>query len=187
VSKNHVTKRPHIGSRKAEHDVTEHSEEDDVIVTYGVEGMCVDPGEMGAILEAWGAGGPGQPGGEKTGSWHRTVEEDRHYKIPQKLGDGLATTPSHIYAQSTYHCALCINYRTNNHNRNSFHCIICFRRINHLAVKKHLHSSSGVREVVLSTVMLHVTNVHLETLVDEKYLDGSYRCKNVTGMNCRIH
>ncbi len=28
----------------------------------GVEGMCVDPGEKGAILEA---GGPGPPGGGK--------------------------------------------------------------------------------------------------------------------------
>ncbi len=29
---------------------------------------------------------------------------------------------------------------------------ICFRRINHMAVKIHLHSSSGVREVVSDTV-----------------------------------
>ncbi len=32
--------------------------------------------------------------------------------------------------------------------------------------------------------MSHVTNVHLDPTVDGKYLDGSYRCKNVTGMNC---
>ncbi len=32
-----------------------------------------------------------------------------------------------------------------------FYCIICFRKINHLVVKNHLHSSSGVREVVSST------------------------------------
>jgi hypothetical protein len=33
-----------------------------------------------------------------------------------------------------------------------FYCIICFRKINHLVVKHHLHSSSGVREVVSSTL-----------------------------------
>jgi hypothetical protein len=33
-----------------------------VIVTDSVEGVCVDPGEKGAILEA---GGPGLPGGGK--------------------------------------------------------------------------------------------------------------------------
>ncbi len=32
-----------------------------------------------------------------------------------------------------------------------FYCIICFRKINHLVVKHHLHSSSGVGEVVSST------------------------------------
>ncbi len=34
------------------------------IVTDSTEGVCVDPGEMGAILEA---GGPGPPGGGKCG------------------------------------------------------------------------------------------------------------------------
>jgi hypothetical protein len=33
----------------------------------GVEEVCVDPGKMGAILEAWGDGGPGLPGGGKDG------------------------------------------------------------------------------------------------------------------------
>jgi hypothetical protein len=33
-----------------------------------------------------------------------------------------------------------------------FYCIICFRKINYLVVKNHLHSSSGVWEVVLSTI-----------------------------------
>jgi hypothetical protein len=87
-------------------------------VTDGVEETCVDPGERGAILEAGGVRGPGQPGGEKAGSWHQTVEEDRHHRMPQNMGDGLATTPSYVYAQSMYHCALRINYHINNHNRN---------------------------------------------------------------------
>jgi hypothetical protein len=33
----------------------------------GVEGMCVDPGEMEAILEAGGVRGPGPPEGGKSG------------------------------------------------------------------------------------------------------------------------
>jgi hypothetical protein len=45
-------------------------------VTDGVEGMCVDPGETGAILEAGGVGGPGLPEGGKRqadgiGQWRR--------------------------------------------------------------------------------------------------------------------
>jgi hypothetical protein len=62
--------------------------------------------------------------GEKTGSWHQTVEEDRHHRMPQNIGDGLATTPSHVYAQSMYHCAVCINYHINNHNRK--HVLLCY-------------------------------------------------------------
>ncbi len=38
-----------------------------IIVTDGVEGMCVDPGEMGAIMEARGVRGPGLPGGGQGG------------------------------------------------------------------------------------------------------------------------
>ncbi len=38
-----------------------------VLVTDGVQEVCVDPGEMGAILEAGGVGGPGPPGGGKGG------------------------------------------------------------------------------------------------------------------------
>ncbi len=38
-----------------------------VIVMDGVEGVCVDPGEIGAILEAREVGGPGTPGGGKGG------------------------------------------------------------------------------------------------------------------------
>ncbi len=36
-------------------------------VTDSMEGMCVDPGEMGATLQAGGARGPGMPEGEKGG------------------------------------------------------------------------------------------------------------------------
>jgi hypothetical protein len=37
------------------------------IVTDSMEGMCVDPGEMGAALQAGGVRGPGPPEGEKGG------------------------------------------------------------------------------------------------------------------------
>jgi hypothetical protein len=87
-------------------------------VTEGVEGVCVDLGETGTILEAGGVGGPDPPGGGRADSWHWTVEEGRHYKMPLNTGDGLATTPNHVYAQSMYHCVLCINYHIDNHNRN---------------------------------------------------------------------
>jgi hypothetical protein len=36
-------------------------------LTDGMEGVCMDPGEMGAILEAVGVRGPGPPGGRKDG------------------------------------------------------------------------------------------------------------------------
>jgi hypothetical protein len=84
-------------------------------VTDGAEGVCVDPGEMGAILEA---GDPTSQQGEKAGSWHQTVEEDRHNRMPQNTGDRLVTTPSHVYVQSKCPCALYSYYRANNHNRN---------------------------------------------------------------------
>jgi hypothetical protein len=89
--------------------------------------------------------------GEKAGSWHRTAEGDRHHGMPQNTGDGLVTTPSHVYSQSKCYCALCDNYHTINNNRNRVLLYYCFRKINHLVVKNHWHSSSGVREVVWST------------------------------------
>jgi hypothetical protein len=88
------------------------------------------------------------------GSWHQTVEEDRHSGMPQDTGDGLITTPSHVYAQSECHCALCNNLYITTITGTVFYCIICFRKIIHLVVKHHLHSSSDVQEVVSSTVIL---------------------------------
>ncbi len=41
-----------------------------LVATDGVEGVCVDPGEKGAILEA---GGPARQEGEKAGSSHTWV------------------------------------------------------------------------------------------------------------------
>ncbi len=38
--------------------------------------------------------------------------------MSKSTGDGLTITPCHVYAQSMYHCILCISYRIINHNRN---------------------------------------------------------------------
>jgi hypothetical protein len=58
--------------------------------------MCIDPGGNGAILSAWGGGGPGPPSGEEDG------------QLASDSGDGMVneldTTPRHPYAQSMYHC-----------------------------------------------------------------------------------
>ncbi len=69
---------------------------------------------LGKWEPSWKPGDPARQEGEKAGSWHQTVEEDRHSGMPQNTGDGLATTPSDVYAQSECHCALCNNYYTNN-------------------------------------------------------------------------
>jgi hypothetical protein len=77
-------------------------------------------------------------------------------KMLEGTGDGLDTTSSYVYAQSMYHMcimrdnSLCLN----NYDCEPCHTVpICFRRINHMAVKNHLQSSSGVREVVSGTVI----------------------------------
>jgi hypothetical protein len=76
---------------------------------------------LGKEEPSWKPGKSGDPArqeGEKAGSRHQTVEEDRHHEMPRNMGDGLVTTPSYVYAQSTYYCALCISFHINNHNRN---------------------------------------------------------------------
>jgi hypothetical protein len=96
-------------------------------------------------------GDPARQAGGRTGSWHQTVEEVDVLKMLEGTGDRLGTTSSHVYAQSTYHmCNMCDNsLHLNNYDCEPCLTIpICFRRVNHMAVKNHLHSSSGVREVV---------------------------------------
>jgi hypothetical protein len=108
-------------------------------------------------LGCWGRWGtqPARWGGG--GEWAVGIRQWRRldvFKMLEGTGDGLGTTSSHVYAQSTYH--MCI-MRDNSLRLNSYDyepCLtvfICFRRINHMAVKSHLHSSSGVREVVSGT------------------------------------
>jgi hypothetical protein len=83
-------------------------------VTDGGEGVCVDPGEKGAILEA---GGPAPQEGEKSGSWLRTVEEKRHSEMAKGAGDGLPHLRETFMhrVSAIVHCIAVIQY---NHNRN---------------------------------------------------------------------
>ncbi len=78
------------------------------------------------------------------------------------------TTPKHPYAQSTYHCVCHVQQLVVSlwYNRERFLTMsICFRRIN------HLHSFSGLREVVFDTRTSPITeklfNTY-ETLVHKK-------------------
>jgi hypothetical protein len=68
----------------------------------------------------------------------------------------LGTTQDQLYAQRMYlvnlyiivHWLLCPSGVI----RLCLIVFICFRRINHMAVKNHLHSSSGVHEIVSGRV-----------------------------------
>jgi hypothetical protein len=73
-----------------------------ITVTDSGEGVCVDPGEKGAMLEA---GGPGRQEGEKAGSWLQTVEEKRHSEMAKDAEDKLTTPSRDVYAQSECYCA----------------------------------------------------------------------------------
>ncbi len=58
-----------------------------------------------------------------------------------------------------------------------FYCIICFRKINHLVVKHHLYSSSGVREVVSSTVISQRIRSRMQRTLRGKIMNlGSFFC-----------
>jgi hypothetical protein len=50
-------------------------------------------------------------------------------------------------------CAIIFHILDNSNREPCLTVPICFRRINHMAVKNHLHSSSGVQEVVLGTLI----------------------------------
>jgi hypothetical protein len=94
---------------------------------------------LGKWKPSWKPGELGDPArqeGEKADSWHQTVEEDRHHKMPQNIGDRLTTTPSHVYAQSMCNCALCINYHINNHNRNRVFLYYLFQENKSFGSKK---------------------------------------------------
>jgi hypothetical protein len=72
----------------------------------------------------WESEDPARQEGEKAGIWHQTAEEDKHHEMPQNMGDGLATTPSHVYAQSMYHCHCVLITTSTTITGIVFHCII---------------------------------------------------------------
>jgi hypothetical protein len=117
---------------------------------------------LGKWEPSWKPGDLARQEGEKAGSWHWTVDEDRHNGTPQKMGDGLVTIPSHVMRRVSVivHCV--VNTAPTTITGIVFYCIIYFRKINNFVVKNHLHSFSGVWEVLSSTRSL--------TLKDDVYL-----------------
>jgi hypothetical protein len=105
----------------------------------------VDPGENGAILDAGGGGGPSPPGGGN----NRQLASDSGggldvLKMLEGTGEGSAQQQATFMHRVCIICALCV---INNHNcEPCFTVPICFRRINHMAVKNHLHSFTLVHQ-----------------------------------------
>jgi hypothetical protein len=93
------------------------------------------------------------------GSWHQTVEEVRRSQDFRRHGEWARhDTNAPLCTEYVSLCVSCaiICYVLDDFNREAcFTWSICFRRINHMAVKNHLHSSSGVREAVSGTVNAH--------------------------------
>ncbi len=119
--------------------------------------MCVYPGGNGAILSAGERWWPARQTGKETGSCHQTVEEVRCPKNVRRHGERARHgTKTPLCTECVSLCVLCaiICYNLDDCNREPYlNVSICFRRINHKAVKNHLHSSSGVREVVSGTIL----------------------------------
>jgi hypothetical protein len=70
---------------------------------------CMDLGKKGPSLILGEMRDPARQTGERTGSWHQTVEEVRRYKMSEGAGDRLVTTSSHVYAQKYHTYIMCIN------------------------------------------------------------------------------
>jgi hypothetical protein len=112
--------------------------------TLGKWGPSWKPGEMGDLA---------RQEGERTDSWHQTVEEGRHCKMFRAQETGSSQNQAtFMHRVCTIICCALVTISTTITGI-VFYCIICFRRINHLVVKNHLHSSSGVREDLSSTII----------------------------------
>jgi hypothetical protein len=103
--------------------------------------------------------------GKRVGSWLQTVEEVRRSQDVRRHGERTrhdTKAPLCIeYVSLCISCAI-ICYVLDDCNREPcFTLSICFRRINHMVVKNHLHSSPGVREVVLGTLNNREKNLNL--------------------------
>jgi hypothetical protein len=110
-------------------------------------------------------GGLARQAGEGVSSWYRTAEEVRHSQDDtSQRRPALHGTKAPLCTEYVSLCALCALtcciLDDCNHER-CFTLSICFRRINHMAVKNHLHSSSGVQEVVSGTVLIYCVTHHV--------------------------
>jgi hypothetical protein len=77
-----------------------------------------------------------RPVGEKMSSWYPTVETDRSSQDAGRKQDGLGVKSRLRHAQSMYHC-MCLSAVTLMIVFvSSVLLSICFRRINHMVVKK---------------------------------------------------
>jgi hypothetical protein len=96
----------------------------------------------------WGkAGDLAHQKGREMDSWHQTVEEVRRLRCWKARGTGLAQHESSLMHRVRILCVICalVFCISDSCNREPYLTVsICFRRINHMAVKNHLHSSSGV-------------------------------------------
>jgi hypothetical protein len=107
----------------------------------------------------WGkAGYPARQEGRETGSWHQTAEGDRRSKCWEVQERAQHNTRSALCTEYVSCDPLynkCINYRASSSRDHElcFTVSICFMRINHMAAKIRLHSSSGAREVVSGTLI----------------------------------
>jgi hypothetical protein len=90
----------------------------------------------------WGEeGDPAHQAGKKMGSWHHTVEEIRHPQDVRRHGDWARhdTTKAPLCTEYVSLCVLCASIccTLDDCSREPYLTVsICFRRINHMAVKK---------------------------------------------------
>jgi hypothetical protein len=161
----------------------------DILVTDKKTKMCVDSGGSGVILNAGERGGPGPPGGG--GGKHTVgIRQWRRLDAPrcQKAWGTSATWHQgtlmqrvHIIRES---CAIiCCSLYDCNHEP-YLTVSICFRRINHMAVKNHLHSSSGVREVVSGTILTLSFGCDCCTPCRCKKLTAAFESESATANFC---
>jgi hypothetical protein len=106
--------------------------------------------------------GPARQAGKGVSSWHRTVEEVRRSQDDRRHGrwarHGTKAPLCTKYASLCVSCVLTCCILDDCNREPCFTLSICFRRINHISVKNHLHSSSGVREVVAGTANMCCTD-----------------------------
>ncbi len=99
-------------------------------------------------------GGPACQEGEKAGSWLQTVEEKRHRRWPKAQETGsphLQETFMHRVSAIVH----CIAVTQHNHNRNRVSLYYLSQENKSFGTDYHLHSSSDLWEVVLSTRLIN--------------------------------